>query len=47
LLLAEFRPLLIGGFAFTALQAVILNEALSLMVVLAYGEWPCESGHRK
>ena len=32
---AEFRlPLLIGVFAFAALQAVILNKAMSLLVVL-------------
>jgi uncharacterized membrane protein YfcA len=31
---AEFRlPLLIGGFRFVALQAVILNKAMSLVVV--------------
>jgi uncharacterized membrane protein YfcA len=32
---AEFRlPLLIGGFGFVALQAVVLNKAMSLVVVL-------------
>ncbi|MBF6428630.1 sulfite exporter TauE/SafE family protein, partial [Nocardia cyriacigeorgica] len=32
---AEFRlPLLIGLFGFVALQAVILNKAMSLIVVL-------------
>ena len=32
---AEFRlPLLIGLFGFLALQAVILNKAMSLLVVL-------------
>jgi len=32
---AEFRlPLLIGLFAFVALQAVIVNKAMSLVVVL-------------
>jgi hypothetical protein len=32
---AEFRlPLLIGVFGFAALQAVILNKAMSLIVVL-------------
>lgn len=32
---AEFRlPLLIGVFGFLALQAVILNKAMSLIVVL-------------
>ena len=31
---AEFRlPLLIGGFGFSALQAVILNNAMSIVVV--------------
>jgi uncharacterized membrane protein YfcA len=33
---AEFRlPLLIGAFHFAALQAVILNKAMSLVVVAA------------
>ena len=33
---AEFRlPLLIGGFGFAALSAVIINKAMSLVVVLA------------
>ena len=32
---AEFRlPLLIGLFGFVALQAVVLNKAMSLLVVL-------------
>lgn len=33
---AEFRlPLLIGGFGFAAIEAVIVNKAMSLVVVLA------------
>ena len=40
---AEFRlPLLIGVFGFVALQAVILNKAMSLIVVLL----PCRRGCR-
>ncbi len=40
---AEFRlPLLIGLFGFAALQAVIMNKALSLIVVVTAlpARWP-------
>jgi len=44
---AEFRlPLLIGVFGFLALQAVIMNKAMSLVVVLTAlpaGWPPCPS----
>src|SRR5829696_6235693 len=50
---AEFRlPLLIGLFGFVALQAVVLNEAMSLLVVLTAlparlfsVPWSCLSPH--